>query len=163
MNILEHHLQFKRLIVQIEMPRFNSKAILELLKAVTFNCAIEDITSTRNNKTKIYRFQFDSDDWRYANLKSEIARIFNPNLFTITETSEPEYKDIWEYYLYLIDTMDWYYSYSDDYTIWSAGQSQFNLIKDLTTALVKIDEDRVKTITEGKFPENSNYKQYIRK
>lgn len=77
--------------------------------------------------------------------------------------SDSKYKDIWEYYLYLIDTMDWYFNYSDDYIIWSAGRSKIDLIRSLTTALVKIDENRVKTMTEGKFPENSNYKNYIKK
>lgn len=72
-----------------------------------------------------------------------------------------ENEQIWEDYIKLLKSMDWFYEYSDDSSVFTVGNIQKKTIKFLTTKLVKIDEDRVKEISKNLFPEGQSYKDYI--
>lgn len=161
MNILNYHEKFKDTVIELTFPRTSSDYIIELLKKLSFGAEFKE-TPTKTHYRKI-EFTFRHGQC-LRSFQESLNTIFNPNFFEKSVKEINSYPSIWDYYIELINGMDWYFAFSDDHSVWSAGNAKLNLIKDLTTALVKENEKVLAEIAKScKFDGSDTYKNYIRK
>jgi hypothetical protein len=162
MNILNYHEKFKDTVIELIFTRMGSDHVIELLKKLSFGAGFEEIPTKTHYRKIVFTFQHGHFSLR--SFQESLNTIFNPNFFEKTIKEINSYDSIWDYYIELINGMDWYFAYSDDHSVWSAGQAKLNLIKDLTTALVKEDEKKLAKVAEScKFDGSDTYKTYIRR
>jgi hypothetical protein len=161
MDILDSHEQFKLVIITVEMPNFGSNITIEFLTKLSCGAEIQHVDRKPNENRKV-KFVFEENNFRVVSFRHSLETIFKQGYLTVSEEFKNKYNTIWEYYVDLINGMDWYFDYSDDHSVWAAGQAKLERIKSLIRELHKVSPEKLHTHSIGlAFPGNNTYRNYL--
>lgn len=145
----EYYKKHLKTIFTIDFDNFGSAFLIGCLKDLAIQGKLEE--PYKRSKGVSYRrtvkITFEND-WAANNFEGALDKIFNPNLFDIVKTNDFLFKDEWEYFEYALSVMDWYYSFSDDYSVWSSGDRKLKEIKEMAKSLKSLDLGRFNAIIE---------------
>ncbi len=131
--------------VEISMGNFGSNLLIETLKKLAIQGKVSEPyyphRSVKARTVRKIKITFETD-WAPKSFLKEVNRIFKEGLFEIKEHAEPLFSNNWEYFEYELATMDWHYAYSDDHSVWRAGESKMARLKEMGKELKSLDKNQ---------------------
>jgi hypothetical protein len=98
-----------------------------------------------NGNFRVVEFTFDHYRAGMGNsFLKRLEEVFRPNFLTIKVTTARAFKDEWALYEHLLQSMDWFYAFSDDHRVWCAGEASIARLKALRLSLSNTPEGEVR-------------------
>jgi hypothetical protein len=156
-NILDDYLVY---VVRVTVPAFGSTFHKEYVNNLsTYGKGTEifrEVGHGKNKKKEQYsttlEFRF-TQPYQRNQFVSALTNTFRAGFLTIEERQARQFPDKVALLKHLIDTHDWYYAFSDDHRVWSAGEAASKRISQLLEELKETNPE-VKQYYEEKKPKN---------
>jgi hypothetical protein len=130
-------------IVTVRIPSIGHTATVDYLNRLVFtNPGVVTMRRQIRNFVLV-EYTFPTDGWAIKSFLKNLTAIFTPDFLSYTTKDVPMFQSDWDLFAHLLESMDWYYSFSDDHRVWVAGEAKLKEINLLAEKLSTIDNKRV--------------------
>lgn len=138
MNTLSTNSNHTNTIITVKIHYFKYLPTVEYLNKMSF--ANPGVVTQYENFAQV-EYTFPTDGYAIKKFIKVLGN-FMPEFLTYTTKKVSIFQNDWDLFAHLLESMDWYYAFSDDHRVWVAGETKLNEINMLKEKLSKIDNQR---------------------